>query len=95
MKNSELVKGLYIKEGEVDWVKYRLEFDVKQFSEMLITYKDVFEANKGFARIDLCLSKNGKMYGSLNTYKKQVENETHKEHLSVRDEELEETDLPF
>jgi len=100
MKNNELVKGMYVKEGDVEWVKFRMEFDVKEFSQMLINHKDVFDANKGKGRIDVCLSKSGKLYGSLSTYKPQQKT-THNEHMKSRELEsvtkthLEETDLPF
>jgi len=93
MKNNELVKGMYVKEGDVDWVKSRIEFDVKEFSQMLITYKDVFEANNGKGKIDICLSKGGKLYATLNTFKPQPKEEVSvKEHLSEREEPA---DLPF
>tara|TARA_R100001163_G_scaffold11614_4_gene10632 strand:- start:15706 stop:15978 length:273 start_codon:yes stop_codon:yes gene_type:complete len=90
MKNSELIKGMYVKQGDVDWVKQRLEFDVKQFSQMLIDYKDVFEANKGKGRIDICLSKGNKLYATLSTFKP-VKQNTMNEHLAEREEE----NIPF
>jgi hypothetical protein len=91
MKNSELIKGMYVKQGDVDWVKQRIEFDVKQFSQMLIDHKDVFEANKGKARIDVCLSKGGKLYATLSTFKPQRKEESVSQHLATREEE----NIPF
>ena len=91
-KNGELVSGMYIDPGNVDFVKHRIRFDVKQFSDMLIKYKDVIEANKGYARIDVMESKNGKLYGSFQTYKPQPQQEvTQAQHLASREND----DLPF
>ena len=41
MKYNELVKGMYVKEGEVEWVKLRIDFDVEEFSKMLISRSKV------------------------------------------------------
>jgi hypothetical protein len=93
MKYNELVKGMYVKEGDVDWVKLRIDFDVEEFSKMLINHKDVFEANKGKGRIDVCLSKGGKLYATLSTFKPQAKEEVSvKSHLAEREEPA---DLPF
>ena len=99
MKNAELVKGMFVEDGDVDWVKTRIKFNVQELSQMLIKYKDVFEANKGFARIDICESKNvnqktGKktLYASLNTYKPQLKEEVPvAHHLAGREDD----DMPF
>ena len=99
MKNSELIKGMYIDEGDVDWVKHRIKFNVQELSQSLIRYKDVFEANKGFGRIDICESKNvspktGKktLYATLNLYKPQPKEEVPvAQHLASREDD----DMPF
>ena len=70
-KNSELIPGMFVDPGNVDFVKHRIRFDVKKFSDMLIKHKDVIEANKGYAKIDILEAKSGKLYGSFQTYKPQ------------------------
>ena len=51
-KSSELVQGMFINAGNVEWVKMELAFKVDQLAEMLITHKDVFEASKGYGNND-------------------------------------------
>mgnify|MGYP003660867532 CR=1 FL=1 len=59
-KSSELVKGMFINDGNVEWVKMELAFKVDEFAKMLVEYKDVFEANKGYGKIQgrkaLCIT---------------------------------------
>lgn len=91
-KHGELVTGMFIDPGNVDFVKHRIRFNVAEFSKMLIEQKDVIEANKGFARIDIMEAKSGKLYGSFSTYKPQPQQEvTPAQHLASRENE----DLPF
>ena len=94
MKNAELVKGMYVKQGDVDWVHTQIDFDVQQFSQMLVDYKDVFEANKGKGRMSVCKSKNdpNKLYVTLSTFKPQPKQEVPvAEHLASREDD----DMPF
>lgn len=94
MKNAELVKGMYVKQGDVDWVKAQIDFDVAQLSQMLVTYKDVFEANKGKGRLSICKSKNNpdKLYMTLSTFKPQKREEVPvATHLADREDD----DMPF
>ena len=92
-KNSELIKGMFVNDPTVDWVKMELAFDAKQLAEMLVTYKDVFEANKGYGRMQVCESKAGKLYVALSTYKPRLKDEVKVEdHLAEREEKA---DLPF
>jgi len=92
-KSSELVKGMFINDGNVDWVKMELAFKVDEFAKMLVEYKDVFEANKGYGKIQICESKAGKLYASLSTFKPTHKNDVAVEdHLKGREEEA---DLPF
>ena len=91
-KHSELVAGMFVDPGNVDFVKHRIRFNVEQFNIMLHNYKDVIEANKGFARIDVMEAKSGKLYCALSTYKPQPQAEvTPAEHLASRGND----DLPF
>ena len=92
-KSSELVKGMFINDGNVDWVKMELAFKVDEFAKMLVEYKDVFEANKGYGKIQICESKAGKLYASLSTFKPTPNKDVAvKDHLAGREEEA---DLPF
>jgi len=92
-KASELIKGMFVNEGNVSFVKYSINFDVKQFSQMLIDHKDVFDANKGYGRLEICESKGGKLYGALSTWKPSLKTDTSVEdHLAGREVEQ---DLPF
>jgi len=92
-KSSELVKGMFINDGNVDWVKMELAFKVDELAKMLVEYKDVFEANKGYGKIQICESKAGKLYASLSTFKPTPKNDVAVEdHLKGREEEA---DLPF
>lgn len=94
MKNAELVKGMYVKAGDVDWVQARIDFDVAELSQMLITYKDVFEANKGKGRLSICKSKNdpNKLYMTLSTFKPQLQEQVPvATHLAGREDD----DMPF
>jgi len=92
-KSSELIKGMFINEGNVSFVKHSINFDVKQFSQMLIDHKDVFDANKGYGRIEICESKAGKLYAALSTWKPSAKNDTQVEdHLKGREVNQ---DLPF
>tara|TARA_R110000782_G_scaffold99233_1_gene184911 strand:+ start:2501 stop:2788 length:288 start_codon:yes stop_codon:yes gene_type:complete len=93
-KSSELVQGMFVNQGQVEWVKMELAFKVDQLAEMLITYKDVFEANKGYGKIQICESKAGKMYAALSTFKPTPKTEVkHEDHLASRDTVTD--DLPF
>lgn len=92
-KSSELIKGMFINDGNVDWVKMELAFKVEELAKMLVEYKDVFEANKGYGKIQICESKAGKLYASLSTFKPTQKNDVKVEdHLKGREEEV---DLPF
>ena len=94
MKNAELVKGMYVKAGDVDWVQSQIDFDVAQLSKMLITYKDVFKANNGKGRLSICKSKNdpNKLYMTLSTFKPQPKEQVPvATHLAER----EDNDMPF
>tara|TARA_R110000796_G_scaffold10042_3_gene33684 strand:- start:9875 stop:10159 length:285 start_codon:yes stop_codon:yes gene_type:complete len=92
-KNSELVNGMFINAGNVEWVKFELAFKVDQLAEMLIQYKDVFEANKGYGKIQICESKAGKLYASLSTFIPTAKTDVPVEqHLAGREEP---SDLPF
>jgi hypothetical protein len=92
-KNSELIKGMFVNEPTVDWVKVELAFDANQLAQMLVEYKDVFDANKGYGRMQVCESKAGKMYVALSTFKPIPKNEVKvEEHLASREEKA---DLPF
>tara|TARA_R110000744_G_scaffold260095_1_gene375113 strand:+ start:223 stop:507 length:285 start_codon:yes stop_codon:yes gene_type:complete len=92
-KSSELVKGMFINDGNVEWVKMELAFKVDEFAKMLVEYKDVFEANKGYGKIQICESKGGKLYASLSTFKPTPKTDVPVEkHLAGREEEA---DLPF
>jgi hypothetical protein len=98
---SEIIKGMFVNEGNVDFVLHKLKFDVAEFSQMLITYKDVFEANNGKGEINILKSKkiNPKtnkpyVYASLSTWKPtQSENKVGvSQHLASREAD---NDLPF
>ncbi len=92
-KSSELVKGMFVNQGQVEWVKMELAFKVDQLAQMLVEYKDVFEANKGYGKIQICESKAGKMYAALSTFKPTPKTEVkHEDHLASREQEA---DLPF
>ena len=92
-KQSELVKGMFVEEGNVSFVKHRINFNVAEFSKMLIAHKDVFEANKVYGRIEICESKAGKLYAALSTWKPTAKPQTAVEdHLAGREVEQ---DLPF
>ena len=69
MSNNVLIDGFFINDNKQEWIEYDLVFNAEKFARMLIEHKEVFAANKGNARISLCRSKNGKLYGSLSTYK--------------------------
>ena len=92
-KSSELVQGMFVNQGQVEWVKMELAFKVDQLAQMLVDYKDVFEANKGYGKIQICESKAGKMYASLSTFKPTPKSEVKGEdHLAGREQE---EDFPF
>tara|TARA_R110000796_G_scaffold183919_1_gene300483 strand:+ start:1466 stop:1750 length:285 start_codon:yes stop_codon:yes gene_type:complete len=92
-KSSELVQGMFVNAGNVEWVKMELAFKVDQLAEMLITHKDVFEANKGYGKIQICESKAGKMYAALSTFKPTSKPEVKvQDHMASREEP---SDLPF
>tara|TARA_R110001632_G_scaffold57007_1_gene139475 strand:- start:286 stop:573 length:288 start_codon:yes stop_codon:yes gene_type:complete len=93
-KSSELIKGMFINDGNVDWVKMELAFKVDQLAELLVTHKDVFEANKGYGKIQICESKAGKLYAALSTFKPTPKTDVPVEdHLASR--EVVNDDLPF
>ena len=93
-KSSELVQGMFVNQGQVEWVKMELAFKVDQLAQMLIDYKDVFDANKGYGKIQICESKAGKMYAALSTFKPTPKTDVkHEDHLASR--EVVADDLPF
>tara|TARA_R110000787_G_scaffold49297_3_gene118380 strand:+ start:369 stop:656 length:288 start_codon:yes stop_codon:yes gene_type:complete len=93
-KSSELIKGMFINDGNVEWVKMELAFKVDQLAELLITHKDVFDANKGYGKIQICESKAGKLYAALSTFKPTPKTDVPVEdHLASR--ETVKDDLPF
>jgi hypothetical protein len=93
-KSSELIKGMFINDGNVEWVKMELAFKVDQLAELLVTHKDVFEANKGYGKIQVCESKGGKLYAALSTFKPTRKAEVPVEdHLASR--EVAKDDLPW
>tara|TARA_R110001632_G_scaffold95637_2_gene201775 strand:- start:12629 stop:12916 length:288 start_codon:yes stop_codon:yes gene_type:complete len=93
-KSSELIKGMFINDGNVEWVKMELAFKVDQLAELLVTHKDVFEANKGYGKIQICESKAGKLYAALSTFKPTPKTDVPVEaHLASR--EVVKDDLPF
>tara|TARA_R110000823_G_scaffold42397_1_gene111098 strand:+ start:4194 stop:4487 length:294 start_codon:yes stop_codon:yes gene_type:complete len=95
-KSSELIKGMFINDGNVDWVKMELAFKVDQLAELLVTHKDVFEANKGYGKIQVCESKGGKLYASLSTFKPTPKTDVPVEsHLASRETATADSDLPF
>jgi|TARA_R110000823_G_C15598513_1_gene465059 hypothetical protein len=95
-KSSELVQGMFINAGNVEWVKMELAFKVDQLAEMLITHKDVFEANKGYGKIQICESKGGKLYAALSTFKPTPKTDVPVEdHLASREPATQDADLPF
>lgn len=98
---SVIVKGMFVNEGNVDFVLHRLSFDVAELSQMLVAHKDVFEANNGKGEINILKSKkiNPKtnkpyVYASLSTWKptQQGEKVEVAEHLATREAD---DDLPF
>lgn len=99
--NSEIIKGMFVNEGNVDFVIHRLKFDVAELSQMLVTHKDVFEANNGKGEINILKSKkiNPKtnkpyVYASLSTWKPtQGEGQVEvAQHLASREAD---NDMPF
>tara|TARA_R110000796_G_scaffold76166_4_gene170449 strand:+ start:1089 stop:1382 length:294 start_codon:yes stop_codon:yes gene_type:complete len=95
-KSSELIKGMFINDGNVEWVKMELAFKVDQLAELLVTHKDVFEANKGYGKIQVCESKGGKLYASLSTFKPTPKTDVPVEsHLASRETATADSDLPF
>lgn len=92
MSNNVLIDGFFINDNNQEWIEYDLVFNAEKFAKMLIEHKEVFAANKGNARISLCRSKNGKLYGSLSTYKPAPKQEvTAAAHMPDREDD----GLPF
>jgi len=102
---SVIVKGMFVNEGNQDFVLHRLKFDVNELSELLIAHKDVFEANKGKGEINILRSKKINpetnkpyVYASLSTWKPNAEVNSGGEkvevsqHLASREAD---DDLPF
>jgi hypothetical protein len=92
MSKNVLIEGFYINDSNQEWIDFELVFDVDKFAKLLVEHKDVFEHNKGKAKISLCRSKNNKRYASLSTWKNSIKPEiTTQNHLP--DREL--ADSPF
>jgi len=93
MSNNVLIDGFFINDNKQEWIEYDLVFNAQKMAQLLIDHKDVFEANKGNARISLCRSKNDKLYASLSTYKPTPKAEVTAEvHMPDREDD---SDLPF
>ena len=93
MSNNVLVEGFFINDNKQEWIEYDLVFNAQKMAELLITHKDVIDANKGNARISLCRSKNDKLYASFSTFKPTIKPEvTAGAHMPDREDN---SDLPF
>lgn len=82
-----------------EFIKMRLSFHAADFTTFLSDYKN----DRGWVNIDVKLSKNGKLYAELNTWKKSDSgaptrvNEVSKVESTVEypEEELNPDDIPF
>lgn len=75
--------GLIVKEGNVDFCKAKLSIKADEFIKYLHD-----NSNNGWVNIDILLSKNGKLYASLNNFKPDTSKKT-----EVKQDEG--ADLPF
>lgn len=69
MSEKKFVKGLNIKKQEFQNGGYIIKLGVKMSDFMGDLYDNNPEGHE-FVNIDICESKNGKMYACYNTYKK-------------------------
>jgi len=84
MADKIFISGFYIKESDKDWILCKLGINIEQFSKFVKEHKD-----GEFMNIDICESKNGKIYASLNTFKPKKEEPKHEEPEEEKDS------LPF
>lgn len=68
---KELVKGLYAKEADVDFVITRLSIKVEELNQFLSEKKNVIKENNGWIKMDILKSKSGKLYASYDDWKPQ------------------------
>ena len=59
---SDLVSGLYAKTGGPDFVKMKLGINKTQLMNWL---KETDPDEKGFIQVDICESKEGKLYAKI------------------------------
>jgi len=101
MTDKNFVNGLIVKRHEKapSFVVCALSFKTDEFS-------DYMDKNKsgGWLNVDVKLSKNGKYYAELNTYKQSGEkakveqeedNQTKVNNLSTKEEDIDPADIPF
>ena len=84
MADKIFISGFYIKESDKDWILCKLGINIEQFSKFVKEHKD-----GEFMNIDICESKNGKIYASLNTFKPKEKKEPEIDNSETDD------DLPF
>ena len=87
---KELVKGLYAKEADVDFVITRLSIKVEDLNNFLQEKKHVIKENNGWINMDILKSKGGKLYASYDDWKPQKQVTT-ADHSPDREDD----NLPF
>ena len=88
-KEKQFADGMFVfkpRENAPDFIKVNLSFRVSEFKEFL----DKFAENDN-VNVDVKVSKGGKWYADLNTYKPKVD----KEVIPPKEEEIDPSDIPF
>lgn len=89
MSDKKFVKGLYISDWKKpDWVKLSFSLKVEDFKEFISENVN----DKGYVNIDVCESREGKLYAALNEYKSEKKEEPRP---PVIDEPDNQDELPF
>ena len=89
MSDKVFVDGLIVKEAKPEFVLCKLSFKVAEFIEYA---KE--NSNKGWLNVDVCRSKNKKLYAKLDDWKpepKKVDGEVEIPEVKQKEQE----DLPF
>ena len=90
---QELIKGMYVKRGKVDFVLFEIDFNAELLAKMLVDEKDWFAKNKGYGKIRVMMSKAGKPYCALDKFvPEKKESVSVSDHLENRSED---DGLPF
>ena len=86
MEDKDFAKGLFVKESNVDFVKLKISIKKDEFTQW---YKEKLQnKSEDWINLDVKVSKEGKWYSEVNTWKPKTDNQS-----EMKEEKLE--DIPF